>query len=252
MAKMPNIARKFDSGVGFSNGCALFALKKPPPLVPNCLMISCEATGPCAMVCSLTTCVCGLPAASGRRHRLRIDDRGLVVRPEVLDDALRHQHQRADDADRQQDPEQAAHQVDPEIAERVFLLLRDAANERDRDGDADRGRHEVVVREPGHLREIAHRRLAAVGLPVRVGRERRRRVEREVGRDGAEALRIPRQPLLHALHQVEHQHRDDAEQQHRDGVLGPAHLARLVDAGRSIDQPLDRPKHRDRARCARG
>ena len=49
---MPNIARKFASGVGFSNGCALFALKKPPPLVPNCLMISCDATGPCAIVCS--------------------------------------------------------------------------------------------------------------------------------------------------------------------------------------------------------
>src|SRR5262245_60847375 len=51
IAKMPNIARKFDSGVGFSNGWALLALKKPPPLVPNCLMISCDATGPCAIVC---------------------------------------------------------------------------------------------------------------------------------------------------------------------------------------------------------
>ncbi len=63
IAKMPNIARKFVSGVGFSNGCALFALKKPPPLVPNCLMISCDATGPCAIVCSRTTVGCGLPSA---------------------------------------------------------------------------------------------------------------------------------------------------------------------------------------------
>jgi len=30
---------------------ALFALKKPPPLVPNSLMISCDATGPWAIVC---------------------------------------------------------------------------------------------------------------------------------------------------------------------------------------------------------
>ena len=41
-----NIDRKFVSGVGFSNGWAVLALKKPPPLVPSCLMASCEATGP--------------------------------------------------------------------------------------------------------------------------------------------------------------------------------------------------------------
>src|SRR6185436_20171017 len=64
-AKMQNISKKFESGVGFSNGCELLALKKPPPLVPNSLMISCEATGPCAMTCSFITVVCDLPAASG-------------------------------------------------------------------------------------------------------------------------------------------------------------------------------------------
>ena len=50
--------------------------------------------------------------------------------------------------------------------------------------------------------------------------------------------------VLQPLHRVEHQHRDDAEQQQRDGVLGPAHLARLVDAGEPVDQPLERPQHR--------
>jgi hypothetical protein len=40
------------SGVGFSNGWALLALKKPPPLVPSSLMIYCEATGPIAIVCA--------------------------------------------------------------------------------------------------------------------------------------------------------------------------------------------------------
>ena len=48
---MQNISRKFVNGVGFSNGCALFALKKPPPFVPSSLMISCEAVGPCAITC---------------------------------------------------------------------------------------------------------------------------------------------------------------------------------------------------------
>ena len=46
------------------------------------------------------------------------------------------------------------------------------------------------------------------------------------GATGAEALRIERQHLLQPLHRVQHQHRDDAEQEQRDGVFGPAHLAR--------------------------
>src|SRR6185437_36772 len=50
MRKIAIISRKFESGVGFSNGWALFALKKPPPLVPSILMASCEATGPWAIV----------------------------------------------------------------------------------------------------------------------------------------------------------------------------------------------------------
>ena len=51
MMKIERICRKFENGVGFSKGWALLALKKPPPLVPSILMASCEATGPCAMVC---------------------------------------------------------------------------------------------------------------------------------------------------------------------------------------------------------
>ena len=51
IAKIRNIERKFVSGFGFSKGWAAFALKKPPPFVPSCLMTSCEATGPIAIVC---------------------------------------------------------------------------------------------------------------------------------------------------------------------------------------------------------
>ena len=35
--------------VGFSNGSAPLALKKPPPFVPSCLMTSCDAMGPRGM-----------------------------------------------------------------------------------------------------------------------------------------------------------------------------------------------------------
>ena len=49
--KIDTIWMKLLSAVGFSYGCAALALKKPPPLVPSILIATCEATGPCAMVC---------------------------------------------------------------------------------------------------------------------------------------------------------------------------------------------------------
>ena len=60
------IRAKFVAGVGFSKGCAEFALKNPPPFVPSILIASCEATGPMARVCVrvVTACVIGLPLAS--------------------------------------------------------------------------------------------------------------------------------------------------------------------------------------------
>ena len=51
MMKIANIDRKFVHGVGFSNGCAALALKKPPPFVPSCLIADWLATGPIARTC---------------------------------------------------------------------------------------------------------------------------------------------------------------------------------------------------------
>ncbi len=57
---------------GFSYGCAELTLKKPPPLVPSCLMATWLATGPCAIVCLAPSSVvastywlrfCGTPSA---------------------------------------------------------------------------------------------------------------------------------------------------------------------------------------------
>ena len=51
IAKIRDMEKKLVSGFGFSKGWAALALKKPPPFVPNCLMTSCEATGPMAITC---------------------------------------------------------------------------------------------------------------------------------------------------------------------------------------------------------
>ena len=64
MSRIESISRKFESDVGFSSGWAELALKKPPPLVPSCLMAICEAAGPSGIDCSLTSRVftTGLPS----------------------------------------------------------------------------------------------------------------------------------------------------------------------------------------------
>ncbi len=63
---MASISRKFASGVGFSYGWAELALKKPPPLVPSCLMASWEAIGPIGSVWygAWRFSITGLPVAS--------------------------------------------------------------------------------------------------------------------------------------------------------------------------------------------
>src|SRR6202008_1069880 len=63
IAKINTSCRKLERGVGFSKGCALLALKNPPPLVPNSLITSWDATGPCAITCWVICCVLVLPSA---------------------------------------------------------------------------------------------------------------------------------------------------------------------------------------------
>ena len=47
---MKSISTKPENAVGFSNGKAELTLKKPPPLVPSCLIATCDAAGPSASV----------------------------------------------------------------------------------------------------------------------------------------------------------------------------------------------------------
>src|SRR5438270_1774293 len=54
MSRIASISKKLESGVGFSNGWAPLTLKKPPPLVPSCLMATCDAAGPIGKVCLVT------------------------------------------------------------------------------------------------------------------------------------------------------------------------------------------------------
>ena len=80
MSRIANISSKLVSGVGFSNGWAELALKKPPPLVPSSLIASWRGDRALAIVCV---------RALERR-------RGCVA-VQVLRDALPDEDERADE-----------------------------------------------------------------------------------------------------------------------------------------------------------
>ena len=81
--------------------------------------------------------------------------------------------------------------------------------------------------EPGHLGQIAHRGLTAVGLPIGVGDEAHRRVEGEIGSDRIEVLRIERQNGLQALQRVKREEAHETEGEHGEAIALPALLLTL-------------------------
>ena len=175
--------------------------------------------------------------------------RRLDIGAERLRHALPHQEQRVRHADRQQHIERAAGDIDPEIADGLGGRARKAADERDRQHDAGRCRQEILVRQAEHLHEIGHRAFAAVVLPVGVGDEADRRIERQVGRDRRLLRRIERQHGLQAHQRIKNEKAADMEQQHGDRVGQPMLLALLVDAASAVQRGLDRPQHRRQERA---
>src|SRR5437764_1156716 len=77
--------------------------------------------------------------------------RRIGVGVQVLRHALPNEHQREDDRDGQQDVENAAGEIDPEIADRLRRAAGKTAHQRHRERDARSGGDKVVHREPGHL-----------------------------------------------------------------------------------------------------
>jgi hypothetical protein len=155
------------------------------------------------------------------------------VRVKGLRDALRDEDERDDDRERQQDVDDRPVEVAPEVAQRVRRPARDAAHDRNEDRHADAGRDEVLHGEAGHLRQVGHRGLAAVVLPVRVRHEARRRVERDVRRHGRQVVGVQEEVSLQPLDSVQ----DDREQDGEDDHGHPVRLPVLLCVAH--EQPLD-------------
>ena len=124
------------------------------------------------------------------------------------------------------------------------MLTRDAADQGNGDRDADGRAQEVVIRQAHHLGEIAHGGFGRIGLPVGVGGEGDGGVEGECRRHARQMLRIPWQQALCPFDHVSQQERNEADDQHRHGVLLPAHLLVRLDAAGAVEEPFDRPQQR--------
>ena len=157
-----------------------------------------------------------------------------------LDCPLAREQQRDHEREWQQDAGRRPDEIDPEVADRLSVPAGETADQRDRDRGADGRGGEVLHRQPGHLGEVAHRRLAAVVLPVRVRDEADRRVERERRRHTVDSGRVEGEQPLEALERVQAEHGDDAEREQRPRVHRPRLLALRVDPRCAIQDALDR------------
>ncbi len=216
---------KLVSAFGFSNGIAELTLKKPPPLVPSCLIATCEATGPRARACWAPSSVFA-PTAPPRVWTTPWETR---ISPTI-------------DRERQQHVVEGPGQVLPEVAEPGAVAADDAADQRQQRAGADRGGDEVLHREPGHLREVGERRFAAVVLPVGVGDERGGGVEADVPGAGVEAFGVERLDPLGAQDQVEDDPGEDREEDQALRVALPVLFLAGIDPQHPVGEPLDRPE----------
>ena len=167
-----------------------------------------------------------------------VDD--LVVQVEVLDRAAGDQDDRGDHRDRQQDAERAADQVDPEVAQVAGAFAGESAHQRDRDRHADRGRHEVLDGQAGHLNQVALGRLTGVRLPVRVRDEADRGVPgQRRGHRCRGIVEVQRQLALDQLEDEQEQNADRREGQHAAGVGAPRLFGLRVGPDEPVDHPLD-------------
>ncbi len=205
-------------------------------------MASCEAAGPLrdalrsnGLGRRLSICACSC-------YSLRLHQLCLVIGTEVLHHPLRDQQQRINQAPRQQHPQSSARSIDPKVTQRLRLSPRDAPDQCHCQRDPDRCGKEVMVGQSEHLRQIAHRHLWHIRLPVRVRRKRYSSIKRKIRGHRGEMLRIERQQVLQPFDRVRRKQRDQAEEQRHNCIFCPRHLAGLIDPRQTIDKPLDRPK----------
>ena len=234
MSRIAAICRRFVKPLAFSNGWAELAFRVPPPFVPSSLIASWLAKGPPGMdwvACSSVVAFSGprsvwiapwltmttaMTTHRGSRIRTTPRTRSTQKLPMVADRRRARPRIRATAT------------VRPTAAETKFCTAR-----------------------PGHLREVAHRVLAGVVLPVRVGHEAHGGVEGEGLGHRPDVGRVDGQRSLEALEGVDDEDGHATEGEQRVGVGAPALLAVRVDAAEAVERSLDLQEHPVAERPAR-
>ena len=165
--------------------------------------------------------------------------------------ALPDEHERRDERDREQDVEGGPGEVDPEVADRRRGAPGDPAHERDRDRESHGRGREVLDREAGGLGRDAPSwtRPSSSASWCCVVKLTAVLSARSSGTAPAPG-RVERERRLEPLLEVQHEDRDEAEDEQRAGVGAPALLARRVGAGEAVHAPLDRARGRGPAGAA--
>ena len=184
----------------------------------------------------------------GHLRHIGLHQRGGRIRLEILHHALARQRHRQNHRERQQHIQRAARDIHPEIAQRFDRRPAQTPRHRQQHRRARGRAQEVVHRQPRHLREITHRVLPGIRLPVRVRDETNGCVQGQRPRDIGELLRIKRQMRLRHLQRHQRKHPQHVENQHRPKKAPPGHLLVRRGAPQPVDQFFQRHQYRRKPR----
>jgi hypothetical protein len=159
---------------------------------------------------------------------------------QVLDHAQAGQGEPGHDRERQQHPDDAASQVDPEVPDPVRFPADQAADQRERRREPHGRAEESLGAEAGGLGQVAERGLTRIVLPACVRREADRRVERQ-GRVHARMVERVRQDRLDSQQQVQQQDAGHRHREQRAQVFGPALVGVGVDTAGAVHGRLGSP-----------
>ena len=214
-------SRKFVNPLGFSNGYGRVRVVPAAAVRPELLDgdLRCDRAAGDRLVPALER---------GRR--------GVTV--ERLRHALADEHDPEDHCERQQDVDERPVEVAPEVPDAAGRASCESSDHRGQHRHADGRRDEVLHGQPRHLRQVGHRVLAAVELPVGVGDEARGGVQRDGRRDARQVVRVQRQMPLRAQEQVQEHREDDGEDERRACVLLPVLLMLRIGADEAKEPAL--------------
>src|SRR5262249_19714265 len=136
--------------------------------------------------------------------------------------------------------EDTAHQIDPHVPDRVSSNTPHAANQSYENRHANSRGNKILNRLTKHLGEIAHRRFAAVRLPLCVCQKTHSRIKSQVGSHGTKSCGIERQMMLNALDQIEKKETNETRPEDGPCIGLPIHFLFRVNTKNPIEKPFNR------------